>query len=108
MGLIAVSVYRPHDGKFDELLQVVREHYATLKKEGLATDRLPTLMKSSDGCIIEIMEWTSPEAIGSAHSNAAVRKLWDRFQACSKYNEVLSSLSEASKPFASFEPLSYA
>jgi hypothetical protein len=107
MSLIAVSVYRPHPGKENELLQVVREHYPVMRGQGLVTDRPPIIMKSSDGCIIEVMEWSNSDAIGEAHSNPEVGKLWKRFDECSKYNETLSSIPECTKSFASFVPLTF-
>ena len=46
MGQFTIAVYRPKPGKEAELLQVVKEHVPTLRREGLATDRVAHVMKA--------------------------------------------------------------
>ena len=72
-GVIVVVAYRPKLGKEKELLQLVRSRVPTLRKEGLVTDRAPTIMCSRDGTILEVSEWKSREAIDAAHKN---RTFW--------------------------------
>jgi hypothetical protein len=55
-GVIALVAYRPKPGKETELLDLVRGRVPTLRKEGLVTDRKPTIMRGSDGTIIEVSD----------------------------------------------------
>jgi quinol monooxygenase YgiN len=65
-GVCAVVAYRPKPGKERELLELVRNRVPTLRKEGLVTDRTPTIMRSRDGTILEVSEWKSRDAIDAA------------------------------------------
>ncbi len=103
-GVCVIVAYRPKPGKEAELLTLVRTRVPTLRKEGLATDRRPTLMRSRDGTIIEVSEWKSRAAIEAAHQNPNVLALWDKlFALCDCIP--LQDLSEAKEMFAGFEPL---
>jgi quinol monooxygenase YgiN len=78
-GIIVIVAYRPKPGKETELLELVRNRVPTLRKEGLVTDRKPTIMRARDGTIIEVSEWKSQEAIDAAHKNPNVLAMWDKF-----------------------------
>jgi quinol monooxygenase YgiN len=62
-GVVVSVVYRPKLGKANETAELVRSRVPTLRNEGLATDRTPTIMRARDGTIIEVSEWKSQEAI---------------------------------------------
>ena len=64
-GVIVIVAYRPKPGKEKETLELVRSRVPTLRKEGLVTDRAPTIMRARDGTIIEVSEWKSNEAIST-------------------------------------------
>jgi len=103
-GVIVIVAYRPKPGKEKELLDLVRNRVPTLKKENLVTDRVPTIMRSRDGTIIEVSEWKSQEAIDAAHKNPNVLAMWEKFfDVCDCVP--LNTLAEASEMFASFEPI---
>ena len=68
---IVIVAYRPKPGKADILLAEVRDHVHLLRSEGLATDRLATVMRAKDGAIIEVFEWASPAAIALKISGTA-------------------------------------
>ena len=104
MGSISVACYKPRPGSEDALLALVREHQRPLRAEGLVTDRAPIVMRTTNGTIVEIFEWTSPEAIAGAHHNPVVLDLWKRFEAVCTY-ETPSNLAEFQNMFAHFEPL---
>ncbi len=101
---IAISAYRPEDGKEQVLLSEVRDHHPLLWSEGLVTGRQPIILRAKDGTILEIFEWASPAAIEEAHDNPRVTAMWERFARCCDYVP-LSDLSEAALLFAEFEPL---
>jgi quinol monooxygenase YgiN len=103
-GVIAVVAYRPKPGKDNELLQLVRSRVSTLRKEGLVTDRVPTIMRSRDGTIVEVSEWKSREAIDAAHKNPKVLAMWEEFFAVC-YCVPLNTLPEAADMFAGLAPI---
>ena len=102
--ICAVVAYRPKSGKERELLELVRMRVPTLRKEGLVTDRVPTIMRSRDGTILEVSEWKSRDAIDAAHKNPNVLAMWDKFFAICDCVP-LQTLPEASDMFAGFEPI---
>jgi len=103
-GIIVIVAYRPKPGKETELLELVRNRAPTLRKEGLVTDRKPTIMRARDGTIIEVSEWKSREAIDAAHKNPNVLAMWDKFfKLCDCIP--LKNLPESEEMFAGFEPI---
>jgi len=103
-GVIVIVAYRPKLGKEREILELVRSRVPTLRKEGLVTDRVPTMMRAKDGTIIEVSEWKSREAIDAAHKNPNVLAMWDKFFAVCDCVP-LKTLAEAEEMFAGFEPI---
>jgi quinol monooxygenase YgiN len=103
-GVCVIVAYRPKPGKEKEILELVHARVPTLRKEGLVTDRVPTIMRTRDGTIIEVSEWKSREAIDAAHKNPNVLKMWERFFAVCDCVP-LKTLAEAEEMFAGFEPI---
>ena len=104
MGLLVICAFRPRKGKEQGLHGVIREHMPTLRSQNLITDRKPVVGRAADGTIIEVFEWKNKEAVDEAHRNPVVRKLWDRFEACSEYIS-LRDVPETMSPFPNFEPV---
>lgn len=103
-GVCVIVAYRPKAGKESELLDLVRSRVPTLQKENLITDRVPIIMRSKDGTIIEVSEWKSQAAIDAAHRNPNVLAFWEKFFAVCECVP-LNQLVEANEMFANFEPL---
>src|SRR5213082_1628187 len=103
-GVVVIVAYRPKPGKENELIDLVRSRVPTLRKEGLVSDRVPTIMRSRDGAIIEVSEWKLREAIDAAHKNPNVLAMWNKFFAICDCVP-LKSLAEADDLFAGFEPI---
>ena len=103
-GVVVIVAYRPKPGKENELIDLVRSRMPTLRKEGLVSDRVPTIVRSRDGTIIEVSEWKSREAIDAAHKNPNVLAMWNQFFALCDCVP-LKSLAEAEEMFAGFEPV---
>ncbi len=103
-GVCVIVAYRPKPGKENELLELVRNRVPTLRKEGLVTDRVPAIMRSRDGTIVEVSEWKSQEAIDAAHRNPNVLAMWDKFFAICECVP-LNTLPEAADMFAGFTPV---
>jgi quinol monooxygenase YgiN len=103
-GVVVIVAYRPKPGKENELVDLVRSRVPTLRKERLVSDRVPTIMRSRDGTIIEVSEWKSREAIDAAHKNPNVLAMWNKFFAICDCIP-LNTLAEAKEMFAGFEPV---
>jgi len=103
-GVVVIVAYRPKPSKENELIDLVRSRVPTLRKEGLVSDRVPTIMRSRDGAIIEVSEWKSREAIDAAHKNPNVLAMWNKFFAICDCIP-LNTLAEANEMFAGFEPI---
>lgn len=101
---MVIALYRPHDGKADEVEKLLADHVPTLRQEGLATERPVTLLKAGDGTYLEIFEWVSDEAKDRAHQNAQVQSLWRRLEAVADF-VTLGQLSEAHSHFPHFSPI---
>ena len=104
MGHITVAAFKPKPGQEDALLAVIADRLPLLRRLGLSTDRPPILMRSREGVILKISEWTSEEAIGRAHTTPEVLELWNRFDACSAFVK-LSTLAETHEDFATFQAI---
>jgi len=103
-GVCVIVAYRPKPGKEKELLELVRARVPTLRKEGLVTDRVPTIMRAKDGTLIEVSEWKSQEAIDAAHKNKNVWAMWNKFfELCDCVP--FKTLTEAEEMFPNFELL---
>jgi quinol monooxygenase YgiN len=101
---LVIVAYRPKPRKDEVLLSELRDHVQLLRSEGLATDRLPVVMRAKDGTLIEMFEWASPAAMEEAHGNPRVQAMWARFAACCDYAP-LNTLAETADLFAAFEPV---
>jgi hypothetical protein len=104
MGVMVIVGYRPRPGKEARLIELTRTHVPRLREQGLATDRAPYVMRAADGTIVEVFEWTSKEAIASAHTNPVVATMWQEYGEVCDYVP-LATLAECDGMFASFEPV---
>ena len=102
--IIVICAYRPKPGKEDDLLAIVKEHVPILRSIGLATERIPCIMKAGSGTIVEVFEWVSSKAIEEAHTNPVVLEMWNKFNICSDPVN-LSDLDEAKHPYSDFQPI---
>lgn len=102
MGRISVAAFRPKPAKENDLLQVIADRLPLLRRLDFATDRTPILMRSRDGVLIQVSEWSSDEAVAKAHETPEVLAMRDRFAACSDYVK-LDGLAEVHEDFATFE-----
>ena len=104
MSRIVIACYRAKAGQQEALRGLIRDHVATLRGIGLATDRAPITMEASDGTILEVFEWVSADAIKAAHTHPTVLKMWEAFGAVCDYVPV-AELPEASQLFSDFTPI---
>ena len=104
MGRIVIACYKPRPGQEAALSALVAEHVPSLRALGLATHRAPVLMQAGDGTVVEVFEWSSADAIQTAHAHPVVLQMWDRFNAVCEFLP-LASVSEASSLFPEFTPM---
>ncbi len=102
MGIHVLAVYRPKDERQAELDALVVDHVPRLRRLGLATDHQSTVLKASDGTIIEHFEWVDQAAIDKAHGHPDVLEMWASFDACCEYG-TLADLPNAAAMFPEFE-----
>jgi len=100
---MVIVAYRPKAGCAGELLELVKDHVPFLRRLGLATDRPALAMMGKDGVIIEVFEWKNG-AMKSAHENADVVALWEKYAPVCDYVP-LHQLPEAKDMFAQFAPI---
>lgn len=103
--LITMALYQPHEGKEEQLSEVLKKHIKTLEAENLITSREPIRARAGDGTVIEIFEWKSEQAKDAAHESPAVMKVWNDIMEIADIKS-LSSLEEANHPFPNFSPYS--
>ncbi len=104
MGRIVMVAYRPKVGKEADLEALVRTHVPKLQGLGLATQRMPVTMRAADGTVVEVFEWSSPDAIEQAHANADVQAMWADFAEACDYLPI-AEVPEAARLFSEFEAL---
>ena len=102
MGRFVIVAYRPRPGRAQELLDLVRGHHSVLTTHGLVSPRPPYLMRDAEGTLVEVFEWSGPNAIEAAHSNPDVLTMWERLAEVCDYVP-LDSLAEAEQMFAEFD-----
>jgi hypothetical protein len=101
---IVIVAYKPKPGMESELKALTLDHYPKLKEQDLVTDRIPVIMQSQDGTIIEVFEWKSSEAIQQAHTNKAVGQMWVEFSKVCDYIPI-GQVSESANLFADYSPI---
>lgn len=101
-GQMVIVVYRPHTGKEQALLELIRDHLRVLRGQGLATERASLVMRAADGALLEIFEWKSKAAVDEAHGNPVIQAMWQKFNDACEFAP-LSSLEESKQLFAPFE-----
>lgn len=78
-----ICQYRPRADAVDDLLALIREHRATYRELGLATDRAEEVYigEDQDGSgplIVAIFQWVDAEAPARAHQHPKIAALWER------------------------------
>ena len=66
---LALAAYRARPGKDDELLQILGEDIATLRARGHVTDRPAPVVRTGDGELMVVLEWSSEHAVDEAHAD---------------------------------------
>jgi len=104
VGRVVIACYRPKPGRAADLDVLMATHVATLRSLGLATDRIPIMMRAADETVVEVFEWQSADAIATAHTNPVVQEMWRKYGEVCDYVP-LATVAEASQMFADFTPM---
>jgi len=96
---LALAAYRPHDGADDELLRLLAEDVATLRRGGHATDRPAPVVRTQNGDLLVVLEWSSDHAVDDAHADAEVLAVWERKAQLAEYIPP-NALAGSDGPFA--------
>ena len=96
-----IAIYRPEPDCEAALFDLIRTHVPRLRELGLAKDTEVTLLRATDGSVLEIFDWTDAAAVETAHTNPEVQKIWTAFSEVCDWG-TLGSLEEAGGPFPHF------
>ena len=102
---LCIALYRPHDGKADDLMKLVEQHLPLIRRLGLATERAAIHATAEDGTVLEIFEWADGAAAEKAHSDPDVAALWGAMAEIADF-PTLGDIPEAATRFPHFRPLS--
>jgi hypothetical protein len=95
---LALAAYRPK-GSADELLRLLGEDVATLRRRGHVTDRPAPVVRTENGELLVALEWSSEHAVDDAHSDPEVLALWRRKTLLAAY-VAPDAVAGADVPFA--------
>src|SRR5436190_14912757 len=98
---LAFAAYRPRPERTDELLRLLDEELATLRRRGHVTERPAPVVRTADGDLLVVLEWSTPDAVDEAHADPEVLAVWDRKAQMADYLAP-RALGGAGVPFASW------
>jgi len=104
MSRIGIVLYRPRKGKDEDLVKMIKDHFPFLRKEGFITERKTLAMKTKDGSIMVLFEWTSPESIVKAEAHLGVQEIWMQVSKISDFDKP-ASVKEMQEIFPDFEAI---
>jgi len=96
---LALSAYRPRPSKGDELVRLIGEELATLRRRGHVTDRPAPIVRTENGELLVVLEWSTEHAVDDAHADDEVLAVWERKAHLAEY-VAPSALAGADVPFA--------
>jgi hypothetical protein len=99
---VVIALYKPREGKEQDLEKLIQKHVPVLRGLGLITSRPRLTLKSSDGTYMEIIEWIDVSAAERAHEHPAVAQVWESMETVSSFQK-LKDLPEATKGFSHFK-----
>jgi heme-degrading monooxygenase HmoA len=102
MSRVAIVLYRPGKGKEEELVEHLRGAFPMMRRNGFITDRKATGMKTKDGRLIVVFEWTSEEAIERAGEHPEVQEKWMEVDRLSAFDRA-ASVPEFQRSLPDFE-----
>jgi hypothetical protein len=95
---VALAAYRPKEDA-DELLRLLAEDIATLRRRGHITDRPAPVVRTDADELVVALEWSSEHAVGDAHADPEVLAVWERKALLAEY-VAPAAVAGADVPFA--------
>jgi hypothetical protein len=74
---LAIAAYRPK-GSTGDLLRLLGEDLATLRRRGHVTDRSVPVARTANGELLMVLEWSSEHAVADARADPEVLAVWER------------------------------
>ncbi len=105
---IVIAAYRAKQERMNDLLQILKAKRKFMLEAGYYSPRAAISMTSMKDpeLVIEVFEWTSHEAISSAHEDSRVLEIWGKMDdICYEIGSRLDSFPEAMQSFPNFEPI---
>ncbi len=106
---IVICTYRIKKGKEASFLRVLRRHWPTLRRLGLATKEPAKVFRGTDESkktvFVEIFTWKSGRAVGVAHESPEVMAVWE---VMGKHMEARLGRPAMEFPHAQHVPLRFA
>jgi hypothetical protein len=96
---LVLAAYRPRPGRDEELVRLLHDDVATLRRRGDATARPAPLIRTERGELLVVLVWASEHAVGDAHEDPEVVELWRRKDQLAEYIGP-RELAGAEAPFA--------
>jgi quinol monooxygenase YgiN len=74
--------YHPKEGKEEELLALIKNHWPTLNRMGLVTKMAPQVWRAVDKrshrtYFVEMFQWKDDKASDIAHQSPEVMSIWE-------------------------------
>jgi hypothetical protein len=95
---LSFAAYRPR-ASGDELLQLLAEDLATLRRRGHVTERPAPVVRTETGELLVVLEWSTTHAVDDAHADPEVLAVWERKARLADYIAP-DALAGADVPFA--------
>jgi hypothetical protein len=99
---LAFAAYRPRNGAEAELVHLLREDLATLRRGGHVTARAAPLIRTDRGEFLVVLEWSTQHAVDDAHADPDVLAVWERKGQLADYVS-LRDLAASDVPFARWD-----
>ncbi|MHC4934387.1 MAG: hypothetical protein ACYTGV_19615, partial [Planctomycetota bacterium] len=80
IGDTVICTYRIQAGKEEAFLELLKIHWPTLQRLGLATDEAARVFRGRDAdektFFVELFEWKGDRSAHAAHEHPEVQKIW--------------------------------
>ena len=103
-GILAFAVYKPKEGKGEELLPILDNHIKILREKGYITEKDDYLVKASNGFLVEMFAWKSEDSIDAVHKDPDIGAIWKQMMELGEFGSMVD-LPESGKVFPNFEIL---
>ncbi len=88
--VLAIAIVRPHPGKEAEVISVLRDLYALLRRKGYSRDLL--YRDAANGIFFNLRYWKSEDARSLAHEDSDVHQYWRRLSEICEVEKVYEHL----------------